>query len=92
MDVRGVGSSKEVSFYQNITKNNVVKDTSKSASDSLEISNAGKELSAYSIDDNFTAKSEKIDAIKNSIENGTYNVNSKLIAQKMLDHMKGTGI
>lgn len=92
MDVRGVGSSKEVNFYQNFSRKNTVKDTSKSVSDSLEISNVGKELSAYSIDDNFTAKNDKINAIKNSIENGTYNRDSKLIAQKMLDHMKGKGI
>ena len=60
-------------------------------SDSIEISSAGKNLSVYSLEDDFTASAKKIAQLKTQVENGTYNKSSKLIADKMFDTMKGKG-
>lgn len=95
MDVNGVSSTKVLNLYNNNNnKNKAVteKSTKVAANDSLEISTLGKKLSAYSIDDNFDSSSAKIDAVKNNIKNGTYNIDSKLVAQKMYDQMKGKGV
>ena len=59
--------------------------------DSIEISSLGKSLSTYSIDNNFINSDSKINQIKSEVQNGTYNRDSKLIAQKMLDIMKNRG-
>lgn len=93
MDINGVSSMKNLQLY----KNNSVKaakeaKTKVTANDSVQISTLGKKLSTYSIDNNFSAPTDKIDAIKNDIKNGTYNIDSKLVAQKMYDQMKGKGI
>jgi len=60
--------------------------------DTIELSTAGKNLSALSLDGKSTNSSEKIEAIKNSIKQGTYNVDPKLTAKKMIDVMKGSDI
>ncbi|WP_026881224.1 flagellar biosynthesis anti-sigma factor FlgM [Clostridium akagii] len=95
MDVSGVGSSKILKLYNNSNNTNkAVKDSSTkiAKNDSLEISTLGKKLSAYSIDDNFNSSSAKIDAIKNDVKNGTYNIDSKLVAEKIYDQMKERGV
>jgi negative regulator of flagellin synthesis FlgM len=95
MDINGVSSSKVLKLYNNNNNNSTsVKDTKTKApaNDSLEISNLGKKLSDYSIDDSFNSPKDKINAIKDDISNGTYNRSSKLVAQKIVDCMKGKGV
>ncbi len=93
MDINGVSSMKPLQLYKN-NSSKAAKETptTVAANDSLEISTLGKKLSAYSIDDNFNASADKIATVKNSVENGTYNIDSKLVAQKMYDQMKGKGV
>ena len=93
MDINGVNSMKPLQLYKN-NSGKAVKETTAmvATNDSLEISTIGKKLSTYSIDDNFNASADKVSAVKNSVENGTYNINSKLVAQKMYDQMKGKGV
>lgn len=60
--------------------------------DTIELSAEGKNLSALSLEGKSVNSNEKIEAIKNSIKNGTYNVDSKLTAKKIFDSMKGRDI
>lgn len=52
--------------------------------DTLEISSVGKNLSSFAGDDISVDSTEKINRIKSEIENGTYKIDSKLIAEKIL--------
>lgn len=61
----------------------------KEKKDSIEISKAGKELSTLDISDNKTSSAEKLEKIRKEIKNGTYKVDAKLVAKKMIDIMKG---
>jgi negative regulator of flagellin synthesis FlgM len=92
MSINGVGSSKVIDLYSKVNKNVSNNTKVNSQSDSLEISSLGKSLSAYSLGDNFNVSNDKLDELKNQIHKGTYNVNSKLIAQKLYDNIKGKGV
>lgn len=93
MDINGVSSCKVLNFYRNNTSKNVKdSNTGASANDSLEISNLGKKLSAYTTDDAFSLAGNKVDLVRDSISNGTYNIDAKLVAQKMVNSMKGKGV
>jgi len=60
--------------------------------DTVELSSEGKNLSALSLNDKSVNSKEKIDTIKNKVMNGTYNVDPKLTAKRMIDVMKGRDI
>ena len=60
--------------------------------DTIELSTEGKNLSALSLSDSSVNSKEKIEAIKNKVMQGTYNVDPKLTAKKMIDAMKGRDI
>lgn len=97
MKINGVGLGKVLQMYNNNSSNNNKnisenKTAEKSAKDSLEISKLGKSLSAYSTEDNFGTSKAKLEEIKKQVENGTYNRDSKLVAQRLLDHIKGKGV
>lgn len=80
-----------VNFY----KKNSVKTEQKvnmAKKDSIELSSAGKSLSALSLDAKAINSKEKIEAIKNQVNSGTYKMDSKLTAKKMMDVMKGRDI
>lgn len=88
MKINGVNPSKIVKLYSNQVKN-IEKKTEVSQKDSIQISSLGKNLSSYSLDDKFVNSNEKIETIKNQIANGTYSRDSKLVAAKILEVMKG---
>ncbi|MGL5750134.1 MAG: flagellar biosynthesis anti-sigma factor FlgM, partial [Paraclostridium sp.] len=71
------------SYKKNINKNTTQKSDFKK--DRLEISNEAKKLSE-SMD---TSNSEKITNIKNSINNGTYEINYTELSKRILQKMKG---
>jgi negative regulator of flagellin synthesis FlgM len=84
-------------------KNNVVNIYKKSAAktepkttavkkDTIELSSAGKSLSALSLDGKLNNSKDKIEAIKNAVNKGTYKMDSALTAKKMMDIMKGRDI
>ncbi|MBU3190715.1 flagellar biosynthesis anti-sigma factor FlgM [Clostridium bowmanii] len=84
-------------------KNNVVnfykKNTPKAESkvttpkkDTIELSTAGKSLSAMSLDSKPVNSKEKIEAIRNQVMQGTYKMDPKLTATRMMDIMKGRDI
>jgi len=88
MKINGINSSKPVNFYN---KNNVEKSLKSEtiSKDSIHISSIGKSLSSYSLDDKLVNSKERVESIKKSIENGTYKVDTKLVAQKIIDNMDG---
>lgn len=92
MAINGVTSSKIVDFYNSTNKNMVQKKSAERSTDSIQISALGKSLSTYSLDDNFDISKAKIEELKNKVSNGTYNVDAKLVAQKIYDNFKGKGV
>lgn len=91
MNIKGINTQ----GVSNIYKSNIVHETKKlekvEKKDTIEISLIGKSLTNYS-NDIKTDNREKVEAIKKQIGNGTYNVEGKLTASKMLEHMKGKRI
>lgn len=88
MKINGVNPSKIMNIYSSQAKN-VEKKAGVSQKDSIEISSLGKNLSSYSLDDKFVNSDEKIETIKNQIANGTYSRDSKLVAAKILEAIRG---
>lgn len=87
MKINGINQIKAINSY-NDNKKNVEKKDIKAKSDSIEISSLGKSLSTYSTDDTYVNSKEKIESVSKEVSNGTYNRDSKLIAEKMLANIK----
>ncbi|MCI1943967.1 flagellar biosynthesis anti-sigma factor FlgM [Clostridium luticellarii] len=88
MKINGIILNQAVNIYGgNKKEHETIKNVDKK--DSIEISPAGKSLSSYSPENKFINSKEKIEDIKKAVENGTYNVDKKLVAAKILDAMKG---
>ncbi len=90
MKIDGVKNN-VVNFY----KKNTVKTEAKVnpvRKDSIELSTAGKSLSALSLDGNLVNSKEKIEAIRSKVDQGTYKIDSKLTAKRMMDTIKGRDI
>jgi negative regulator of flagellin synthesis FlgM len=90
MKIDGVKNN-AVNFY----KKNEAKTQPKATSvkkDTIELSTAGKSLSALSLDSKMLNSKDKIEAIKNAVDKGTYKMDSALTAKKMMDIMKGRDI
>jgi negative regulator of flagellin synthesis FlgM len=92
MKVNGVGPSNIVNLY-NENKNKISKKSEVFKSDSVQISSEGRSLSNLSVESSNVNISDpkRVETVRNQIEQGTYKPNSKLIAQKMLDAIKGSG-
>lgn len=88
MKINGVSTNKVVNLYK-VNKKLDVKDSSKVHRDSIEISSIGKSLSNMSLDDNYQISEKRLEEIREEISRGTYNVDSKLVAQRMINFMKG---
>ncbi|MBU3159066.1 flagellar biosynthesis anti-sigma factor FlgM [Clostridium frigoris] len=80
-----------VNFYKKNTVKAEVKAT-KAPKDTISLSAEGKSLSALALGGKSVNSSEKIAAIKNKVNNGTYNMDSKLVAKRIIDNMKGRDI
>lgn len=91
MKITGVSSNDYLSIH-NDSKKLVSKKTEIGEKDRLEISTVGKSLSNYSTDGNFGVSEEKLQSIRNQVSAGTYNKDSKLVAQKLIDFMKGSTV
>ncbi|NFE20876.1 flagellar biosynthesis anti-sigma factor FlgM [Clostridium botulinum] len=90
MKVNGVGITNSINAY-NANKKVTEKEEVKSLKDKIEISHLGKSLTTYSLDDKFLDEKERLDRIneiKDQIEKGTYKIDSKLLAKKLLNNIK----
>jgi negative regulator of flagellin synthesis FlgM len=90
MKIDGVKNN-VISFYKNNTskiesKANVLK------KDTIELSSLGKSLSTLSLGGKLVNSEEKIEGIRNEIMQGTYKMDSKLTAKRIIDIMKGRDI
>lgn len=88
MKINRVAPSKITNVYG---KNKMSKSTNvnKTQKDTLQISDVGKSLSAYSSNIKGPSSKEKIERLRMEVSKGTYNKDSKLIAEKMFKIMKG---
>lgn len=91
MKISGIGINKIANLYNNNKKIYDTK-TTKTGKDTIEISDLGKSLSSLSVEENTVNSTEKIERIKRELFNGTYKVDAKLIARKMIDEMKEKGV
>lgn len=89
MKINGINNNNVINIYSRLNKNNSVKRIKKVQDDSIQISSVGKSLSAYSIEEKFQASPKRLEEIRQKINNGTYNIDSKEIAKKMMELMKG---
>lgn len=89
MKINGINLNKITNVYNESKKGKDITPGKSKDIDSIHISSIGKSLSAYSLDDKFVDSKEKVENIKNAVSNGTYKVDAKLVAQKMLDNIKG---
>lgn len=89
MNIKGVGYTNGINYYNKVTSNKIEKLEKKQVYDRIELSDEAKILNDYSINESSYDNSKKIIEIKNNIQNGTYSYDSKLIAKGMLDAMKG---
>ena len=88
MKITGIGGVDYKNIYTE-KKQDIDKQQKVASTDRLEISNVGKSLSGYSTEKNYGVSEAKLQAIRSEVAAGTYNKDSKLVAQKFLDHMKG---
>ena len=86
--INGVSPNKIISLY-NSNKKIQNKDTGKVNRDSIEISSLGKSLSNMSLDENYEISEKRLEEIREEISKGTYKVDAKLVAQRMINLMKG---
>jgi negative regulator of flagellin synthesis FlgM len=91
MKISGVGINKVANLYCN---NKKVAETKrdKTNKDTIEISSLGKSLSSLSVEENTVNSSEKVEKIRKELSQGTYKVDVKLVAKKMIDAMKEKGV
>lgn len=88
MKINGINSNNIINLYREVNKTKDMASKTKNG-DSIQISFIGRSLSSYMPDDKIIDSKDKVESIKKAIENGTYKVDAKLVAQKILDNMKG---
>lgn len=89
MNIKGIGYTNGINYYNKVTSNKIERLEKKENYDRIELSEAAKILKDYSIDNKDFHNRKKVLEVKNSIYNGTYTYDSKLIAKSMLDAMRG---
>lgn len=93
MNINSISSKNNMMKLYNDNKKVAKNENVNKVKDSLEISDLGKSLSALSVDAPEDINNiEKIERIKMQINRGTYKVDPKLIAKKMMDTIKGREI
>lgn len=86
MKIIGTPINKVINIYE-VNRKQTQKNQKISKKDTIEISKTGKQLSSFAEKEFSPISSEKIEKIKNQISEGTYKVDHKALAEKML--MKG---
>lgn len=87
MKVNGINPNKVINLYSE-HKKTIEKKDQVQKNDTVQISSIGKSLSSYPLDDKFINSKEKIERLTNEVKNGTYNIDSKLVAAKIIEEMK----
>lgn len=87
MSIDRISRQQYINAYNSNRVKSVDKATKAKDVDRIEISEAGKNLKNYSLD-NVIGNAQKIADIKNKIDSGTYNVDARLTAKSLLNAMK----
>ena len=88
MNIKNVNSNFAINNYTK-SVNNIKTQKPVEKIDKVEISMMGKHLSNISKSEDKDVNIDKVNKIKSMIENGTYNIDSKELAKKILEKMKG---
>lgn len=89
----GMNVNKVINVYNNNSKVDMVKKPAAQKRDTIEISPEVKEISKYvEMAKTTEIRTKRINEIKELIDNGKYNVDSKKLAKSILDHIKGSDI
>lgn len=91
MKIDNIGTNNKIYPFRENTKV-YSKEQQCSKSDVIEISDAAKHLSSYASCSSVQVSDKKVQELKSQVESGTYNVNAKLVAQKMINIIKGREI
>lgn len=87
MKITGTSMNKVISIYE-VNKRKIEKSEKVCRKDTVEVSKVGKKLSAFDNEEVMQVSSKRIEEIKEQIANGTYKVDTKLLAEKMLSKYK----
>ncbi len=85
MKINNINSIQGINKYQKINQNEQDIKKKEMKKDQVSISNEAEAMLNQTKD---ISKNDKITEIKSQIENGTYHVDSKLVAEKILDFYK----
>ena len=88
MNIKSVNSNFVISNYTK-SVNNIKTQKPIEKVDKVEISSIGKQLSNISQNVEKDVNIDKVNKLKKMIENGTYNIDSKELAKKILEKTKG---
>lgn len=92
MNINSVGVNKVINVYNDANKRGIEKKSDVKKSDSIEISNIGKSLSSFGLEKNLNISKERLDSLSNQVSNGTYKVDSSVLASKLLSVVKGNEV
>lgn len=91
MKIEGRNSVNIVNQYKNNNLKAKQKQESINSKDIIEISNEGKALNNYS-SEKISDNTLKVHEIKEKIKNGVYEVDSRMVAKRMLDNIRECNI
>lgn len=83
MRISGTSMNKVINIYE-VNRKQTQKCEKISKKDNIEISQTGKTLSSFAEKEFSPISDKKIEEIRNQIANGTYKVDPKALAKKML--------
>lgn len=89
MNINSVGINSVSKVYGDVNRKTVDKKSEPSKSDSIEISNIGKSLSSFSLEQKLNVSNERLESLSDQVSKGTYNVDSSVLATKLLSILKG---
>ena len=84
MNIKGIGPSNAINMYSKNAVKKVEKSNEVVNKDRIEISDLAKSLSNYDVKEVAVNNDAKIETLRNSIQNGTYNVDAKLTAESIM--------
>lgn len=89
-NIRAIYATNYINKDSNKIGNGVNKIGRVNKMDTCELSSVGKQLNKFAIEDEaFEVDEKKVNEVRNKVQNGTYTVDSKVLAKAMMKHMKG---
>ncbi|OPJ60871.1 flagellar biosynthesis anti-sigma factor FlgM [Clostridium oryzae] len=91
MKIDGIGTNNIIELYTK-NKTNNVKPKTNVGEDTIEISNVGRNLNTMSAGLKGDVSEAHIEKLREAVSSGTYKPDAKLVAQKMIDIIKGRDV